>query len=58
MMTILMGTYYGLFLPEIINNYINYDTLIKLDVESFLLRLFYLNTIINPIIYVVDKSGF
>ena len=46
-----MGTYYGLFLPEIINNYINYDPFIKLYVGIFLRRFFFLNAIINPIIY-------
>ena len=51
MMAILMGTYYGFFLPQIINYYIQYDTTIKQYTSAILYLIFFLNPIVNPLIY-------
>ena len=51
MMAILMGTYYGFFLPQIINTYIDYDPAPKVYSSNFLYILFFSNAIINPIVY-------
>ena len=51
MMAILMGTYYGFFVPQTVNTYIDYDPLAKIYVDKFLYVIFYLNALINPIVY-------
>ena len=51
MMAILMGTYYGFFLPQIINTYIEYDPIAKIYSSHLLYVIFFLNAVINPIVY-------
>ena len=51
MMAILMGTYYGFFLPEVINTYLDYDQITKKYVSTILFVMFFLNAIANPLIY-------
>ena len=51
MMAILMGTYYGFFLPQIINTYIEYDPITKEYSSSLLYIIFFLNAVINSIVY-------
>ena len=50
-MAILMGTYYGFFLPQIINTYMDYDPLAKIYSSSLLFVFFFMNAIINPLVY-------
>ena len=51
MMGAIIGTYYGFFLPEIINQLITYDATIQAYVTLFLVAIFYCNALGNPIIY-------
>ena len=51
MMAILMGTYYGFFLPQIINTYIDYDPVTKIYSSNLLFVFFFMNAIINPLVY-------
>ena len=46
-----MGTYYGFFLPQIINFYVEYNFIIKQYTSASLYLIFFLNPIVNPIIY-------
>ena len=51
MMAILMGTYYGFFLPQIISTYLEYDQITKEYISIIFFLLFFLNAIVNPVIY-------
>ena len=51
MMAILMGTYYGFFLPQIINTYLDYDQITKEYISIIFFLLFFLNAIVNALIY-------
>ena len=51
MMAILMGTYYGLYLPRLISINIPYDPLIKTHIDTILTTILFLNALINAIIY-------
>ena len=51
MMAILMGTYYGFFLPQVINENIEYDPTIKLYFSQILYMMFFWNAIVNPVVY-------
>ena len=51
MMALLMGTYYGFFLPQIINMNIEYDLLLKIYISTSLYVIYFLNALANPIIY-------
>ena len=51
MMTLLMGTYYGFFLPQIINMNIEYDLLLKIYISQSLHVIYFLNALTNPLIY-------
>ena len=51
MMAILMGTYYGFFLPNTINHYIEYDAFLKTYISRVCFLIFFLNAIVNPMIY-------
>ena len=58
MMTILMGTYYGFFLPTIVNSFLQYDVTVKDYVSPFLVVIFFLNAIVNPVIYAWMNKDF
>ena len=58
MMTILMGTYYGFFLPTIVNSFLQYDVTVKIYVSPFLVAIFFLNAIVNPVIYAWMNKDF
>ena len=51
MMGAIIGTYYGFFLPQIINQLITYDATVQAYVTLFLVAIFYCNALANPIIY-------
>ena len=51
MMALLMGTYYGFFLPQIINMQFEYDLLLKIYISHSLYVIYFLNALANPIIY-------
>ena len=51
MIALLMGTYYGFFLPQIINMQIEYDLLLKIYISQSLYVIYFLNALANPIIY-------
>ena len=51
MMALLMGTYYGFFLPQIINMHIEYDLLLKIYISQSLYVIYFLNALANPVIY-------
>ena len=46
-----MGTYYGFFLPTIVNSFLQYDVTVKAYISPFLVAIFFLNAIVNPVIY-------
>ena len=50
-MALLMGTYYGFFLPQVINIRLEYDFLLKVYISQSLYVIYFLNAIFNPIIY-------
>ena len=50
-MAIVMGTYYGVFVPQIVNVQLNYDPVVKYYVDTILYLLFFCNGIVNPIVY-------
>ena len=50
-MAILMGTYYGFFVPQISNSFLHYNPTIHSYVSAILFLVFFLNPIINPIVY-------
>ena len=58
MMAILMGTYYGFFSPAILNYHMSYDPTVKAYVTFFVDALFYINAIVNPIIYAWMNKDF
>ena len=58
MMTILMGTYYGFFLPTIMNAFLQYEVAVKMLVTPFIDVIFYFNAIVNPIIYAWMNKDF
>ena len=58
MMTILMGTYYGFFLPTIMNAFLQYEVAVKMLVTPFIDVIFYFNAVVNPIIYVWMNKDF
>ena len=51
MVALLMGTYYSFYLPQIINLQINYDFLLKGYISTVLCICYFLNPVVNPIIY-------
>ena len=57
-MTILMGIYYGFFLPTIVNSFLQYDVTVKDYVSPFLVVIFFLNAIVNPVIYAWMNKDF
>ena len=58
MMAILMGTYYGFFLPTILHTFLQYDVKVKTLVTPFIDATFYFNAILNPIIYAWMNKNF
>ena len=58
MMAILMGTYYGFFSPAILNYHISYNPTVKIYVTFLVDALFYINAIVNPIIYAWMNKDF
>ena len=58
MMAILMGTYYGFFLPQIINQNIQYDVVVKQYVSPVMHLTFFWNAIVNPIVYAWMSTDF
>ena len=53
-----MGTYYGFFLPTIVNSFLQYDVTVKDYVSPFLVVIFFLNAIVNPVIYAWMNKDF
>ncbi len=51
MMAVIMGTYYGVFIPLILNYQIPKPVLVNFYVERVLYIIFFLNGILNPIVY-------
>ena len=51
MLALLMGSYYGFFLPQMINIQIEYDFLLKTYISHSLYVIYFLNALANPIIY-------
>ena len=51
MMAIIMGSYYGFYLPAFLNFLLNNDPNIKPYLEQISGTIFYFNAIANPIIY-------
>ena len=51
MMAIIIGTYYGFFGPAIVMYLVDYDHNVKRYVLLFVNAFFYLNAVLNPIIY-------
>ncbi len=59
MMAIILGTFFGFFIPSAVHNtFIHYDPITKGCVSLFLNALFYTNAIVNPIIYGWMNKGF
>ena len=58
MMAIITGTYYGLYLPSIVNYLVNYDLRVKRYLFLFINALFYCNAILNPIMYAWMNKDF
>ena len=57
-MAIIMGTYYGFFGPGFINYLIDYDLNIKRYLILIFESIFYLNALLNPIIYAWMNKDF
>ena len=57
-MLIIMGTYYGFFGPGFINYLIDYDPNIKRYLILIFESVFYLNALLNPIIYAWMNKDF
>ena len=57
-MVIIMGTYYGFFGPGFINYLIDYDPNIKRYLILIFESIFYLNALLNPIIYAWMNKDF
>ena len=53
-----MGTYYGFFLPTILNAFLQYDVKVKILATPFIDVTFYFNAIMNPIIYAWMNNDF
>ncbi len=51
MMAVVMGTYYGFFIPLMLNYQIPKPPLVNIFVEKALYILFFLNGTVNPIVY-------
>ena len=58
MMAILMGTYYGFYLPSIVDQYVAYKESIKVYVYPFFIIVFQMNAIVNPFIYAWMNKDF
>ena len=53
-----MGTYYGFFSPAILNYHVSYNPTVKAYVTFLVDALFYINAILNPIIYAWMNKDF
>ena len=53
-----MGTYYGFFGPGFINYLIDYDPNIKRYIILIFESIFYLNALLNPVIYAWMNKDF
>ena len=51
MMAIIIGTYYGFYIPAFLDYLLNHDPIIKPYLEQIFGTIFYFNAIANPIIY-------
>ena len=51
MMAIIMGTYYGFYLPAFVDFLLDYDQNIKGYLNRIFWAMFYFNALLNPIIY-------
>ena len=50
-MALVIVTYYALYLPALIESFIQYDARVKFYVNKAVLMLFFTNALINPFIY-------
>ena len=51
MMAIIIGTYYALYLPSIVNYLVDYDRNFERYVFHIITLLYYFKAVLNPIIY-------
>ena len=51
MMAIIIGTYYALYLPSIVNYLVDYDRNVERYVFHIITLLYYFNAVLNPVIY-------
>ena len=57
-MGIVLGTYYFLYLPGVIETSIKYDNDIKFYISKLVVILFFANSLINPVIYAWQNKDF
>ena len=57
-MAIIIGTYYGFFLPSIVDSFVDYDENIKRYMFHIFNAIFYFNAILNPAIYAWVNTDF
>ena len=51
MMAIIIGTYYALYLPSIVNYLVDYDRNVERYFFHVITLLYYFNAVLNPVIY-------
>ena len=58
MMVIIMGTYYGFYLPAFVEFILDYDQNIKRYIAHIVEAIFYFNAVLNPVIYAWMNKDF
>ena len=57
-MAILIGTYYGFFLPAVVDEFVSYNERIQSYTGPLLIIVFQMNAIVNPFIYAWMNKDF